>query len=453
MARGLEYSARSFREISNEESRKGKPDPATRLDAVLPIVDALRVLRVEQRAALKIAITESAAQEIRHSFNTRSELLRDRKKEAMTDSLFDVSNRLIEHWDNATFGWGLEAGQVINTKQTFRIATRESHVFFAAKQIEHSLRRANFQIPPARNRLIAQLVGVLSDRMPKTVIKADIKSFFESIPHDEVRKVWRDNAGISSLTRGFLDLFLNESEVVLGGPFGLPRGVGMSSQLAETYLQDVDAALRSMPDVMFYARYVDDIIIVISSAKTPDAGAIKSVLGERLLAKGLAFNDSKTAMYESDGDGGIKGHFDFLGYEITANAGKVSLAFSAAKKNRYKSRVNASIAAFTTHPTPTQSHEALLVNRLRFLTGNTKLANNKRRAMTGVYFSNPHLNDRTTLPGLDKYLASRLAAVALTEPFASRVQQLSFETGFEKRIMCRFSQNDLIRLTAVWRNV
>jgi uncharacterized membrane protein len=453
MARGLEYSAQSLREISNEESRKGKPDPAARFDEVVPIIDALRALRVEKRAALKIAMNESVAQEIRHSFNAKSELLRDRKKEVMTDSLFDVSNRLIEQRDNETFNWGLEAGQVINSKQTFRIATGESHIFFAAKQIEHSLRRANFQIPPARNRLISQLIGVLSDRMPKTIVKADIKSFFESIPHDQVRKFWRENTGISSLTKGFLDLFLSESEAVLGGAFGLPRGVGMSSQLAETYLQDIDAAFRSMPNVMFYARYVDDIIIVVSSAKMPDAEAIKDLLGERLLQKGLIFNDMKTATYPSDGVGGILGHFDFLGYQITANAGKVSLAFSSPKTKRYKSRVEASIAAFKAHPAPTPSHEALLVNRLKFLTGNTKLSNNKRHALTGVYFSNPHLNDGSTLPGLDKFLAARLSAVALTEPFASRVQQLSFKSGFEKRIMCRFSQSDLIRVTAVWKNV
>ena len=45
---------------------------------------------------------------------------------------------------------------------------------------------------------------------------------------------------------------------------GIPRGCAISSLLSEFYLSKIDELLRhTLPGIVFLARYVDDIIIVV----------------------------------------------------------------------------------------------------------------------------------------------------------------------------------------------
>jgi hypothetical protein len=50
---------------------------------------------------------------------------------------------------------------------------------------------------------------------------------------------------------------------------GVPRGVGISSYLSELYMENIDNEIRNLQDVIYYARYVDDIFIIISAFKFP----------------------------------------------------------------------------------------------------------------------------------------------------------------------------------------
>ena len=45
---------------------------------------------------------------------------------------------------------------------------------------------------------------------------------------------------------------------------GVPRGIGISSLLSEIYMRDLDDCIKKRPEVIFYARYVDDIFILLS---------------------------------------------------------------------------------------------------------------------------------------------------------------------------------------------
>ena len=44
---------------------------------------------------------------------------------------------------------------------------------------------------------------------------------------------------------------------------GIPRGIGISAYLSELYMRDIDIKIKSLEDVIYYARYVDDIIVII----------------------------------------------------------------------------------------------------------------------------------------------------------------------------------------------
>ena len=45
---------------------------------------------------------------------------------------------------------------------------------------------------------------------------------------------------------------------------GVPRGFGVSAYLSELYMREIDNEIKALPDVIYYARYVDDIVIIFS---------------------------------------------------------------------------------------------------------------------------------------------------------------------------------------------
>src|SRR5690606_38479209 len=45
---------------------------------------------------------------------------------------------------------------------------------------------------------------------------------------------------------------------------GIPRGAGISANLAELYMREVDNKIKRLSNVTYYGRYVDDIIILFT---------------------------------------------------------------------------------------------------------------------------------------------------------------------------------------------
>ena len=43
---------------------------------------------------------------------------------------------------------------------------------------------------------------------------------------------------------------------------GVPRGIGISAYLSELFMRNVDNQIQELDDLIYYARYVDDIIAI-----------------------------------------------------------------------------------------------------------------------------------------------------------------------------------------------
>lgn len=435
--------------------RKGRRDPAGVFPDVLEVIQTLKQLRVDKRDAVRAVPDgeDEARSELLASFDERRVTLHAEKTLLLLDHLNDVSLKVSSDIIHNRFRWGLAQGRAARGKLTYRIDATDPHVFFAAKQMEHNIRRSYFGTASSRNRLVTQLVSALGNQMPKLVVKTDISNFFESIPHAGIESMWETSNALSSLSSAFLAQYLAEQAAICGSDIGLPRGVGMSSQLAEAYLQKLDRQIRATPAVSFYARYVDDMVIVLSGSDLESAKRLLSEIASALSSLGLALNESKTSTLPAGDKGAVIGKFEFLGYEFTNPGGKVATTFSRTKVDRYKKRVDDALNAWASHPQQSTGHQGLLLDRWRFMTGNTRLANNKRDAMTGVYFSNPHLTNFGVLTGLDAYARHKIGASSIPEPLRARMLDMSFVSGFEHRTMHRFTQNDLSRITAVWKLV
>jgi len=94
----------------------------------------------------------------------------------------------------------------------------------------------------------------------KYVLKMDIRHFFDSIPHDilkrKLRKIIKDEK--------FLVILFN---VIDETRVGLPLGFYTSQWLANWYLQDLDHYIKERLGASHYIRYMDDMVIFGSNKR------------------------------------------------------------------------------------------------------------------------------------------------------------------------------------------
>lgn len=143
------------------------------------------------------------------------------------------------------------------------------------------------------------------------VVDADLRKYFDTIPHDPLMEVVRQRIADgrvldlieSYLQAGIMDGFeFQESEQ------GTPQGAVISPLLANLYLNDVDHEAARQGFEMI--RYADDFVILCRTREAAE-GALAWVR-ERMEAKGLTLHPDKTRLVDATQKGG----FDFLGYHF-----------------------------------------------------------------------------------------------------------------------------------------
>lgn len=191
-------------------------------------------------------------------------------------------------------------------------------IFFVSKQTQINLNKVFKIRRSSRNDIIAQLKCVLSDELPKIIIKTDIKDFYETIQHNKMLPVIDSNPLLSIVSKRYIHKILSQYTSITNKAIGLPRGIGVSACLSEIYMQKLDKKVKNMPNLIYYARYVDDIIMVFG---LPSINYDDSIVGkfDEICAKlGLARNEAKTQTIVVQRTTNNKS-FDFLGYKITVH--------------------------------------------------------------------------------------------------------------------------------------
>src|SRR5690606_34498610 len=83
---------------------------------------------------------------------------------------------------------------------------------------------------------------------------------------------------------------------------GIPRGIGFSAYLSELYLRGFDNKIKSLENITYYSRYVDDIILIITPKHRNESSTINSLKDEieRILldTTKLNINLSKTDVFD-----------------------------------------------------------------------------------------------------------------------------------------------------------
>jgi RNA-directed DNA polymerase len=142
------------------------------------------------------------------------------------------------------------------------------------------------------------------------VVDADLKSYFDTIPHDRLLERIREKVGDGRVLR-LLEAFLKAG--VLDGmnhwtpEAGSPQGAVISPLLSNIYLDPLDHLLAQHGLAM--VRYADDFVVLCRDAA--EAERALQVIGEWTAAAGLTLHPQKTRIVDVRTDG-----FDFLGYHF-----------------------------------------------------------------------------------------------------------------------------------------
>lgn len=350
-------------------------------------------------------------------------------------------------------------------KTFYKIISPEE--FYVIRKITDNIKRIYKIKFSNKDEIINQVINILSDTSGYNVIRLDVKDFFESIDFNLVLKKLEDDNILSNSSLAHLR---NLKKLLPENFNGLPRGLAISSVLSELFMEDIDNNIRSSIGVYFYARYVDDMIIITHNRdiKLP---FFQSIFKKKM----LDLNDKSCHLMipEIDNSQEVKS-FNFLGYDYNIYSEKnedeyrkIVIDVSQKKINKIKTRIIKSILSFSKN-----NNEELLIKRIKFLTGNytVKIDRHSKRVFSeedatklkgGIYYNNKFINTSLGLLNLNEYLKKLLfcskknsIGIAIKKiPIKTRRFLIShcFISGHKRAIHHNFTEEDIQEIRKCWR--
>lgn len=462
------FSLKSFREIFDIENRKGNNiEKRFKNDFSISLAKTLDLKRINKQ------IREE------NDFNKKKELYTQRKaikkerNEIIDQKLEEISNQINQHCIKILKGKDYGG-------QSYKFEDNVCN-FFISKKIQENIRETYKVRQSSRYAILSQLINLLEDNCPKYVIRTDIKNFYESIPQKILLEKINNDYLLSIKTKKFINQIFESYNGLTGQTdadtvIGVPRGIGISAYLSELFMRNVDNQIQELDDLMYYARYVDDIIaIFVPQSKNVNSNYLQNYLSqiEKIVeSEGLNLNKDKTKEYKLfDSLNYIRLNtkspktIQYLGYEIGSNEKQLVIELSERKIKKYFDRIKLSFKSFSKKKHHNRKRAfKLLSARIKYLTSNTKLRNNKDNVFVGIYYSNPFLNSDKSLKKLQAELEENINQAGLTDKQKQKIKAYSFIDGFKKRTFQvlplknkiyknhnRILQFGITEITSIWK--
>ena len=427
------YNYDSLDDAFNAVNRKGKMQKKYLSPEYLTVAQEYRDMRTELNKILRKKKAERTEVE-ENKVNQLKQLMNDnaqQQKILLQEHLSNVSSRIL----SSSFRFNLTPDTSKDPQKPLYTIGATAEEFFAMQVLCRNVKKL-FKISMlSRHEILSQLKILLrEDKSRYYIIRTDVCHCFESIPHDKLFEYLEGknllDVKSKSLLRGLIQKEFeakNLRPLVSTKKTGIPRGCAISSLLSEFYLSKIDEVLRrELPGIVFLARYVDDIIIVVH----PDLDDehwwslddyIKA-LNEAYHRHGLTIHTptdgtNKCYTYDSKDTKNLK--FDLLGYTIQSFKGDKDkqgfFSLSNNKKQRIRDRITKTFQEFdgllNTVCYDIAAH--YLFDALHVLTCNINLYNAKRGVKVGIFYSNQLLDNTKDLEGLDKYLQYKCSQISL----------------------------------------
>lgn len=437
------FSADNFRRILDLANRKG-----------VHVEDKLSMLTIRRfnerikdcNAEIRDKRKAGNYAAVKALFESKKEL-REQKDTALQSKLEQVSQNIAAK----NFRIELKKVEIPDGKTLYTTPNTPEH-FFALKQIQRNIARL-FGVKQAnRYAIVEQVISLLGDQFPKFIIKTDIKEFYESIQHAPLlQRIHKDNL-LTPFSRNILSGLLKSYKTKAGSDKGIPRGIGVSAYLAELYMRDIDNDIQDLQGVTYYARYVDDILIIFTPSPTESSRdyllEVKDIVEKK---HKVHLNAAKTQPIDLRTHG-TPYSFDYLGYTIQFGTGLVKTQLTNNKIDKYRKRIKAAFDHYLNlSKIDEKGARRILVKRIRFLTGNTRLSNNKKNILVGIYYSNNHLTELFQLNALDGYLEGQIRRKVTSPHLRARLRKYSFRSGYEQRRFSPFKTGELSEIMEIWK--
>ncbi len=334
----------------------------------------------------------------------------------------------------------------IKGKDVFTV--ENEYEYFAIKRLNHIVKRLYTVTHSNRNEILDQVIEVLNDGCDYKVIRADIKGFFDNISRNKLVKKLKSDSMLGSLMINKLNQL--DSSLTSLSCKGLPRGISLSSTLSEIYLRDFDYDMKCHNGVYYYARYVDDMIIICID----NVVDVQKTLTKKLQLLGLELNDK----FKIVDDKSKSADFDYLGVNFDFKDKHIKYSLSNNKVKQYKTRIIKSILDYRKN-----MDDNLLIERIKFITSNyhifTKTESNNLRA--GIYYNNQYINNYTQLNELNEFLRKSLSSKKgslskITKRIPSAVVteclKSCFFKGYINKEMVSYSPKKISNIVRCWDN-
>ena len=142
------------------------------------------------------------------------------------------------------------------------------------------------------------------------VVDADLKGYFDSIPHDQLMARLEEKIAdgpVLRLIESFLKADILDDATRWTPEEGAPQGAVLSPLLSNVYLDPLDHRMAEQGFEM--VRYADDFVILCRTAE--EAGRALELVQQWVAANGLTLHPTKTRIVDSRTES-----FDFLGYSF-----------------------------------------------------------------------------------------------------------------------------------------
>lgn len=327
-----------------------------------------------------------------------------------------------------------------------------------------------------RNLTIRLLMSHIMDSYAFTVHRLDVKSFYESFERRNIIHKLKSDAKLSRKTLSTLENLFKELDSL--SVEGLPRGMGISSTLSELMMNDFDSYLRTKKGVLFYCRFVDDIIVLTTPRITKNK--LSEIISQSPLPQKLEFhtsgNKSTFNMFKKTSEESNEfGDFDFLGYQFQVKHKErvigenlqvkrrvLEVEISDDKIKKIKNRIIKSFCKFISSKKPVEERLAILRKRLNFLSKNYPLINasDNSKVLSGIYFNYRYTTNPEKLSEIDKFYKSLL--FGKKSNLSKRIRKdlsykdryilsnISFLEGFNEKRFCKFSYKDFKEIKRAW---
>lgn len=460
------FSAKNFRTIFDLENRKGNISKIYTIDSEIfrpvknikaQIKDKIEEKQRESRNLKKIKETNRNYDKLNEIKKQLKELA-NQKDTAIEQALENIS-KSIE--DNKNFKVKLEKVEMKkeSDKPLYTVQNKLED-YFVIKQVQYNIYKTFGVKQKDRRLIISQLQLLLNDGFPKLIIRTDIKKFYESIPHERLLSKINENNLLNPASKKVIKDVLNQywTFLIESGEktkedkrIGIPRGAGISAYLSELYMRSIDKKIKALPNITYYARYVDDIVMIITPNHTHETKTeqdYKNEIRQIIEHYDLTMNDSeeKTKCIDFRKDYQPNKELTYLGYKFvsTKNGFIVKMSENKLNKlNRYKVRITKAFEEYkhktNLYPTKTSAINRHLIQRIKLLTKNYCLDHSKAKVFVGIYYSNEFLTNTEDLDNLDILLQSFIDSLCgIAKPkFIEKLKQFSFRKGFDNQHECQ----------------